>query len=349
VNFEEKIGAAQHIRTPLYWAVKHATEKNWGGLHMKGKILNNLVKILLEKGAVVNNEILGMAKEDLHNEELYNMLKAAKPKNLKEPTDNSEKTNVQNLNSKLIKAAGSYDSIDIVKKLLADGAQVNAADTNKNTALMKAAQLGDVEVVDVLVAAGADMDAANAEGKTALMIAIDGGWPEIVNMLLKKGVNLDKTDGKGWTALMYAIDHGGENNIIALLEKGAEVNTKDASGKTPLMIAVDSGTITKHPFSTNIISLLLKKGAEVNAVDNKGWTALMWAVSRGHKAAKRVEMLLAAGAKINIVDASGKTALNITNSDKIKSILQKPKANQNPAPNGNAVPQMGATVRNRNS
>jgi len=269
----------------------------------------------------------------------------SQPKQLAEPTDNSEKTNVKNLNRKLINAAGSYGSIDIVNKLLEDGADVNTADANGTTALMSATYKGLEPVVKVLLAAGADVNTADANGKTALMIAADSGWPAIVDMLLAKGADLNKTDVKGWTALMYVVDSGRKYIIEMLLAKGADVNTADAKGKTVLMIAADSVCITpKRKCSSEIIRLLLSAGADVNATDVNGMTALMWAVSHGPRAAERVEVLLAAGANVNASNINGKTALNITNSDRIKSILQKAKANQNPAPTGNAVPQMGATI-----
>ncbi|MBV9463627.1 MAG: ankyrin repeat domain-containing protein, partial [Verrucomicrobiae bacterium] len=55
------------------------------------------------------------------------------------------------------------------------------------SALMWAAYLGHAEIVQKLIAAGARLDAVNAEGDTALMLACAEDREDVAEMLLKAG------------------------------------------------------------------------------------------------------------------------------------------------------------------
>lgn len=77
--------------------------------------------------------------------------------------------------------------LDIVKTLLAKGAEVNAKSDDAKTALMAAAYNGHAEVIKVLLNAGADVNARNKWGTTALTLAMNGGHPEVVPILEKAG------------------------------------------------------------------------------------------------------------------------------------------------------------------
>lgn len=77
--------------------------------------------------------------------------------------------------------------LDIVKALLAAGANVNAADQNKSTALIWAAQSCSEEFVETLIKAGANVNARAAGGATPLMMATVMGRTEVADMLRKAG------------------------------------------------------------------------------------------------------------------------------------------------------------------
>uniref|UniRef100_A0A915IQD2 Uncharacterized protein n=1 Tax=Romanomermis culicivorax TaxID=13658 RepID=A0A915IQD2_ROMCU len=109
------------------------------------------------------------------------------------------RTNVEDRGSKgdctpLMEAA-SAGHADIVKLLIAHGAEMNAQSTNMpgsqssggNTALMYACAGGHVGVVRVLLKAGANVLLCNSNGHTPLMEAASAGHIEITQLLIENG------------------------------------------------------------------------------------------------------------------------------------------------------------------
>lgn len=68
---------------------------------------------------------------------------------------------------------------------------VNAAIANATTPLMKACHVGDGNIVRLLIAAGAQVNARNADGNNALWLASVGGHLEMIDMLVEAGVDID--------------------------------------------------------------------------------------------------------------------------------------------------------------
>jgi len=91
-------------------------------------------------------------------------------------------------------------------------------DENGNTPLLIAAQRGDAQMVKRLLEQGADVDARNDYGTTALMFASDYGHAEIIRLLLDHGASVDLKDARGHTALMFAANKGYEE-IVKILWK----------------------------------------------------------------------------------------------------------------------------------
>jgi serine/threonine-protein phosphatase 6 regulatory ankyrin repeat subunit B len=76
---------------------------------------------------------------------------------------------------------------DIVRVLIAAGADVNANQTGGGTALMFAAMQGHGEIVQALLAAKADVNAITKKGNTALLLATQKNHPDIVLLLKNAG------------------------------------------------------------------------------------------------------------------------------------------------------------------
>jgi len=162
--------------------------------------------------------------------------------------------------------SGSMSSIELVKKLAARGANMNARMTKKanlnNTRLnelgatpfMLAANTADAELMKTLVSLGADPLLPNADNTPPLLAAAglasrspgeDPGTEdevlEAVQVALNLGADINAVDKNGETA-MHAAAYKNLPKVVKLLaSKGAKIavwNKEDRFGWTPLAIAV---------------------------------------------------------------------------------------------------------------
>jgi uncharacterized protein len=163
---------------------------------------------------------------------------------------------------------GKVDSIEIIKKMIAHGVDVNARMTRNGmkdgqrnrlnrlgaTAFFLAAKGADVEAMRVLVAAGANPLTPAADGTTPLMVAAglkifnpgeDGGsLPsqegevlEAVKMCVELGSDVNAVNTDNETALHGSAYRGTNTVVQYLVDKGAKLDAKDTRGWTPLLIA----------------------------------------------------------------------------------------------------------------
>ncbi len=94
----------------------------------------------------------------------------------------------QNLSAKFIDAVNSND-IQLVKRLLARGANINQKSQFGSTPLISAVTRNHIEMVRFLLAQGANKSIMNTNGLTALTIATRGNKVQIVKLLLSYGAN----------------------------------------------------------------------------------------------------------------------------------------------------------------
>ncbi len=137
--------------------------------------------------------------------------------------------------------AARRGEVELVRSMLDDGADVNAAQGDGLTALHASAERGHVEIAKLLIAAGADLDAETRIGHyTPLHLAGRAGHGHVVLALAEAGADVSRaTSNTGVTPLHLAASAvGGEPAVATLLDYGAAVNAREASaGQTPLMFA----------------------------------------------------------------------------------------------------------------
>jgi uncharacterized protein len=114
------------------------------------------------------------------------------------------------------------DMQDITEKLLASGADVNAANIDGNTALLLASSLGHAAVVPLLIENGADIHAVDINGNTALILSAAYGFGSVVSHLISKGADVHAKNHAGRTAAMHAVDFQYLEIVDILKEEGAE-------------------------------------------------------------------------------------------------------------------------------
>ncbi|MCK5943074.1 MAG: ankyrin repeat domain-containing protein [Planctomycetes bacterium] len=116
-----------------------------------------------------------------------------------------------------------------------------------------------------LVADGAQLDAANEGGYRAIHFAVMGGHQDAVRWLLDQGVPVDQRTTDGRSALHEAASEGDLAMVEMLLERGADPNAAAYNDATPLHYAVMAE-------SKELIVRLLAAGADARreTVDGYG-------------------------------------------------------------------------------
>jgi len=135
----------------------------------------------------------------------------------------------------LLWASALSKNPDTVGLLIDSGADVNVVDTNGMTPLIWAAGIGRPESVELLLANGADPNIVEMHAKeTALMRAARVGQPGTMAVLVAAKPNLETRNMLGQTALVIACGSGNLDTIKALVSGGADLGAKDTRGWTVL-------------------------------------------------------------------------------------------------------------------
>src|SRR5436190_6838814 len=139
----------------------------------------------------------------------------------------------------------------------------------RNNELIAAASDGDVTAVRRLLDEGAEVEAGDNAGWTSIIQAARSGHNEVVRLLLEHGANPNVVEhgNQDMTPLHWAATSNNIDCVKTLLEHGADLNATTTSGYTPLMLAADTGT-------SQLTQLLLDHRPNLALRNNKGQTAL---------------------------------------------------------------------------
>jgi uncharacterized protein len=136
------------------------------------------------------------------------------------------------------------DDVQAMTRLIANGADVKAANRYGVTPLWLASLNGSTAAIEVLLKAGADANTVLPGGETVLMTAARTGKADAVNVLLRHGTSVNAKEGwRGQTALMWAAAEGHAAVIEALVARGADVHARSNGGFTALLFAAREGQI----------------------------------------------------------------------------------------------------------
>jgi ankyrin repeat protein len=153
-------------------------------------------------------------------------------------------------------SSDKLDSVDVIKALLAHGANPNLQLTDSiaprgpldvadytmgagATPFLRAAKADDLEVMRLLLDEGANPLLATKVGVTPLMAAAGVGWRdgkshgtepdaiEAIELCLDRGADINAVTDKGQTALQGASLRGADTVISWLMSRGADVNKKE--------------------------------------------------------------------------------------------------------------------------
>jgi uncharacterized protein len=168
------------------------------------------------------------------------------------------------------KLVDSLDAADLVKLLLAHGANPNArlrkpvigrhhdggdqSMGDGTTPFMRATKANDIALMNALLDAGADPLLTQRDHTTALMIAASGGARagayavalsvsentsvKAIQICLDRGVDINAFNNNGQTALHRAAQRGADQVVKFLAEHGAKLDMKDKQNRTPIDMAL---------------------------------------------------------------------------------------------------------------
>lgn len=197
------------------------------------------------------------------------------------------------VNEQLIQAAERRDT-DTVKRLIKEGANINAQDSNGRTPTMIATYNNDVVTAKILIDAGADVNIQDDMKNNPFLYAGAEGYIDILKLTIEAGADPTITNRYRGTALIPASEHGYVNVIKELLTNTKmDVNHINSLGWTALLEAIILNDGDEKQQQT--VQLLIDHGADVNIPDKNNVTPLQHAREKGFKEIEQI--LLKAGAK----------------------------------------------------
>jgi ankyrin repeat protein len=183
----------------------------------------------------------------------------------------------------LLIAAGYPGSVEVLRFLIAKGADLHVKDNGGIGALGRAVLSADVGAVRLLVESGCDISEA-VSGRASLGLYARRYTPTL-EYLLSKGVGIDKSAFPMARNLLYE---------PKLLEKwlamGADVNARSGNYRKTALL----GAVSAEQVSPVVVKLLLEKGADPNVEDAEGERPLDWATYRADS--EKIELLRRYGA-----------------------------------------------------
>lgn len=187
-----------------------------------------------------------------------------------EEIQNSNIPNKPNIFDKINDKDDIKDMILNISLYFENGGDINVADNEGNTLLMKSVYLGYYDLADYILLNNADISLTNNNGENALILSAD--YPYIINLILNNNIdNLDSADNKGKTALFHACEFGNLNSVRILIKSGSDINKRDIFGKTILMYAVESENLELIKYLIEDIEV------DINEKDDWGQNAIFFA------------------------------------------------------------------------
>lgn len=143
-------------------------------------------------------------------------------------------------------------SIDISKAVFSTGGVSNT------TFLMHAAAHGAVRCMEALILAGSNVNAKDSDGETAIFYAVGNQQIDAVDMLVRFGAGVNEQSYLGRTPLMYSAAMQNCEMVEHLISLSAFVDKRDNGGFTALSYAVQGPRKT----DVEMLRLLIRYGVD---------------------------------------------------------------------------------------
>ncbi|KAE9267956.1 hypothetical protein PF001_g29861, partial [Phytophthora fragariae] len=219
--------------------------------------------------------------------------------------------------------AARADEAEMLKILLAHGADASGRDPMGSSVLHIAAKYGARKVLDVLKGSSVreEVNTVDSLGNTALHYAADCAQLDVARELLGLGANVNVANLRMATPLHMAVSKARLEMTKLLLEEGqADVNATDYQDNTALLLLAamtssdmdectsDSEEEEEESVQLQTARLLLEHGADVNAANTATATPLHHAMRRYDL--ELMDVLLSHGVDVNQRNRFGDTPLH---------------------------------------
>ncbi|MBD2103598.1 ankyrin repeat domain-containing protein [Leptolyngbya sp. FACHB-261] len=156
-------------------------------------------------------------------------------------------------------------SLDGVKALLDQDADLSARDRCDRTPWLLSLQVGDLDKAKLLLLSGADPSDWAPCGKLTLMYPIEHNRADILEWLIEEGFDIEATAGCDITPLMMAAEYGATDCVDVLLRNGANPSRVNISGETAIKIASD----------IPIVRMLVQAGEDLSDISDEARQLLL--------------------------------------------------------------------------
>ncbi|PPQ63235.1 hypothetical protein CVT24_005695 [Panaeolus cyanescens] len=207
-----------------------------------------------------------------------------------------------------VHSAAQNNQLSLIRTLITEDPKlVNAVDADERTPLHWAASSGSIDIVRFLIDQKAEVDKVDGSGWTPLHIAVSAGHENVVRELIGAGADVNGKNDKGLTPLHYAASKSRIDIGKLLISRGADTNARDKANQLPLHRAATTGSI-------GFIRMLLESSSpsnklRLNTADRVGNTPLHLAMDSAH--AEAAILLINAGADRTRENLDGETPENV--------------------------------------
>lgn len=229
-----------------------------------------------------------------------------------------------------LRAAAWDNDVARARRLIGQGADVNAKDDSEQSAYLVAASEGYLDLLRLALRSGAKLNDKDSWNGTGLIRAAERGHGYVVGALLQAGIDGDHVNRIGFQAIHEAVWLGEgtreyETSVRALVAGGVQLDrVSPSTGLTPLQMARERGhdrlarilvnvTEAKRPRDPDAALLraarqgdadqaavALRAGADIEVRESSGRTPLLLASAHDHVAVAR--LLVAMGADPDALD-----------------------------------------------
>jgi ankyrin repeat protein len=170
--------------------------------------------------------------------------------------------------------------IEVIKVMLKHGIDINTQSKDSTTPLYYSlgytGQKTNINLVKFLLAEGANPNIEHKNGHYPIHAAINSKDIDVLQLFIKNNEDANKTGASGTTPLYFAVNYIGDIDIIDyLLEQGALPNTPVKGGFTPIYAATEKGRL-------DIIKKLVAKDGNIEQTIDCGDAPMSMAAYRGN-------------------------------------------------------------------